>query len=107
MTENIPQVEGTFDMYKDWEGDTGYFLIKIYHKEQKIGIRYCDMQTHKPRIDIFGRVPQEIYVEAIKRGLIHNMQHAAYLGKELMKAFVCLKLGKEYEQDQDEQEMTF
>ena len=108
MAEDVPKVEGSYDMYKDWDQDEkGYFLIKIYPKDQKIGIRFCDKKTHKPICDIFGKTPQEVYHTAIQKMLITKLQHAAYLGKELMKAFVCLKLGKEYEQDKDELSMGF
>jgi dihydropteroate synthase len=101
MEKEVPKVEGKFDTYKDWEPDKGYFLIKIYPEEQKLGIRYCDMKTHEPKLDIFGTIPQELYSTAIEKELISNLQHAAYLGKELYKAYVCLKLGKEYIQDDE------
>ncbi len=98
----VEEVQGSFDKYKDCELDgKGYFLIKIYSDEDKIGIRFCEMETNKPVIDIFGKIPQELYTEAIKRDLISSLEHAAYLGKELMKAYVCLKLKREYIQDED------
>jgi dihydropteroate synthase len=108
MSDTPEQVQGEYDSYKDFEMDPkGYFLIKIYPEDNKLGIRYCDPQTHKPVVDIFGKTPQECYFTAIERGLVSRMDHAAYLGKELMKAFVCLKQGKEYEQDSEELDMIF
>jgi tetrahydromethanopterin S-methyltransferase subunit A len=102
MSEEVEQVQGTYDMYDDWEEDPkGYFLIKVYPEEQKMGIRFCDPKTHKPQIDIFGKTPQELYITAIKKGLVTKLQHAAYLGKELHKAYTCLKLNKPYEQDEE------
>tara|TARA_Y100000310_G_scaffold196122_1_gene196146 strand:+ start:8240 stop:8566 length:327 start_codon:yes stop_codon:yes gene_type:complete len=103
-----PQVQGTYNMYKDWEQDEkGYALIKIYPKEMKLGLRFCDNNTHKAIIDIFGKTPQECYNTALQKGLVSNLQHAAYLGKELMKAFVCLKQDKAYQQDEEELDMEF
>jgi tetrahydromethanopterin S-methyltransferase subunit A len=102
MVNDILQVEGFYDMYKDWQGDDkGYFLIKIYPEEKKLGIRYCDNESHEPKVDIFGKIPQDLYNEAIRRNLLSNMQHAAYLGKELYKAYVCLQLDIAYVQDED------
>lgn len=93
-------------MYQDWDEDTKtYILIKIYPEEQRLGIRICDAKTHKPLMDIFGKTPQECYNTAIIHGHITKLQHAAYLGKELMKAFVCLKQQRPYEQDEDEEGM--
>ena len=103
-----PQIQGSYDMYKDWDQDEkAYSLIKIYPEEMKLGLRFCDNKTNKPILDIFGKTPQECYHTAIEKGLLSNLQHAAYLGKELMKAFVCLKQGKVYEQDQEELSMDF
>jgi dihydropteroate synthase len=35
----------------------------------------------------------------IKKGLVSRVEHAAYLGAELQKAEISLKLGKNYLQD--------
>ncbi|MDP3918666.1 MAG: DUF4346 domain-containing protein [Nanoarchaeota archaeon] len=104
----VKQVQGSYDKIKDWDQDEkGYFLIKIYPEENKLGVRFIDKETKEPTIDIFGKIPQEIYTTAIKEGLITKLSHASYLGKELMKAFVCLKQGKEYIQDKEEENMKF
>jgi tetrahydromethanopterin S-methyltransferase subunit A len=101
--ENPEIIVGSYDKYKDFELDPkGYFLIKVYSDENKLGIRFCDNTSHEPIIDIFGKTPQDCYYTAVEKGLISRLDHAAYLGKELMKAFVCMKEGKPYEQDSDE-----
>ncbi len=38
--------------------------------------------------------------EVIQSNLISRMDHAAYMGRELEKLWVCMKLGKKYVQDQ-------
>lgn len=40
-----------------------------------------------------------IYKTAIRRGLVSRLDHAAYLGKELGKAEISLRLGGKYVQD--------
>ncbi|MDH5199722.1 MAG: DUF4346 domain-containing protein, partial [Candidatus Bathyarchaeota archaeon] len=41
-----------------------------------------------------------VYQTIIRRGLVGNLDHAAYLGKELTKAGVALRLGRSYVQDE-------
>ena len=103
----VQEIQGSYDKHRDWNKDPmGYFLIKIYPKEKKIGLRYCN-NNNKVLADIFGKTPQELYHTAIKKGLIPKVDHAAYLGKELMKAFFCLKTKRKYVQDEEEAEMKF
>jgi dihydropteroate synthase len=59
-------------------------------------VHYLDL---KPQIAITGRTAKEVYDEILKRGLISRMEHATYLGSELEKAEIALKLGKNYVQD--------
>ncbi|MHC1600732.1 MAG: DUF4346 domain-containing protein [Candidatus Nezhaarchaeales archaeon] len=42
-----------------------------------------------------------MYDELIRRGLITTLDHAAYIGKELYKAELALRIGKSYVQDED------
>ncbi len=95
-------VSGKFDKYKDFKMDTkGYFLIRLNRKKKIIEAGHCSKLGNKVDIIITGRTPQEIYTEAIKRNLIGNLEHAAYLGKELEIAYIALKKGLEYEQDEE------
>jgi dihydropteroate synthase-like protein len=57
--------------------------------------------NNKPELKFSGDSAKKIYQEIIKRSLITNLEHAAYLGKELGKAEIALKLGKNYVQDED------
>ncbi|MBN2517553.1 MAG: dihydropteroate synthase-like protein [Candidatus Altiarchaeota archaeon] len=47
-----------------------------------------------------GANAEDISKEIIKRGLVSDLSHANYLGRELAKAEICLKLGKTYRQDE-------
>jgi len=94
------EVVGTYDEIKDWVMDKqGYFLIKIDREANRVEVGFCP-QLNKVTSLITGQKPQDIYFEACKRGLISRLDHAAYLGKELEKAFLALKYNLHYEQDE-------
>ena len=48
---------------------------------------------------ISATTAQAIYEEILRRDLISRMEHSAYLGMELEKAEIALKLNKTYIQD--------
>ncbi len=48
---------------------------------------------------IEGSTPAAVYVEIVRRGLVSQLDHAAYLGRELAKAEHSLKYGAPYTQD--------
>ncbi len=53
------------------------------------------------KLTIVGKTAKEIYDSVLDHNLVSRLDHACYLGKELMKAEIALKLGKNYTQDQD------
>jgi dihydropteroate synthase-like protein len=48
-----------------------------------------------------GKTAEEISHEVVRRGLVSDPEHGAYLGRELQKAEVALKTGRGYVQDAD------
>ncbi len=56
-------------------------------------------QNYEKTLVVEGTTSRAIYEEILRRDLISRMEHAAYLGKELQKAEIALKLGKKYVQD--------
>jgi tetrahydromethanopterin S-methyltransferase subunit A len=48
---------------------------------------------------IEGRQAAVIAATVIEQGLLRQLDHAAYLGRELTKAEIALKTGSQYEQD--------
>lgn len=50
---------------------------------------------------VAGKNAKEIIDTVLRLGLVSRLDHAAYLGRELMKAEIALKLGKNYIQDRD------
>ena len=72
--------------------------FRVYISD-KIDVIYY--RNKKPELKFRGKTAKGLYKEIIHRKLIKNPEHAAYLGKELEKAEIALKLGKNYVQDED------
>jgi dihydropteroate synthase-like protein len=53
----------------------------------------------KPKLRFVGSSAEAVYKEIFSRKLVKSLSHAAYLGRELAKAEIALKLGKNYVQD--------
>ena len=99
-TSEMKEIAGHYDEIKDWVMDKeGYFLIRVNREAGRVEVGFCP-ETNKVTILITGSKPQDIYFEACKRGIISRLDHAAYLGKELEKAFLALKYNLSYEQDE-------
>jgi dihydropteroate synthase-like protein len=78
----IPDVKGSFKIVVEDK------LIKaIYYKNYELT---CVIEADNARA---------IYEEILRRELISRMEHSAYLGMELEKAEIALKLDKKYIQD--------
>jgi len=75
------------------------FRIYLDNVKMKINVMYY--KVGNPELRFTGIRAKELYKEIIARGLVRNPEHAAYLGKELGKAEIALKLGKNYIQDGD------
>lgn len=85
----------------EWVADPiGYFLIRINEETQEIEVGLCENEDPSNiKILIKGKLPQDIYLRMIDEGFVSRMDHAAYLGKELARAWLCMKLGVKYVQD--------
>ena len=74
---------------RDPKGD-----FRIWIKDGKI---VCEHEE----VTIVGKNAKEIIDTIIRLDLVSRLDHAGYLGRELMKAEIALKLGKNYVQDED------
>jgi dihydropteroate synthase-like protein len=72
--------------------------FRIYVNECLNAVYY---KGDKPLLRITGGSAEQVYNEILARGLTKNPSHTAYLGKELSKAVIALRLGKDYVQDRD------
>lgn len=78
----------------------GCFKIIVDRQSERIAaLYYSTFSRDKPSLIIKGEKADEIYSKIIEMGLITKLDHAAYLGSELAKAEIALKIGKNYIQD--------
>jgi dihydropteroate synthase-like protein len=80
--------------------EKGLFKIAVDHNNGNIvAIHVSSSQEDKPSVIINGKTAESIYSTIEKMSLVTRLDHAAYLGRELAKAEIALKTGKEYVQD--------
>lgn len=79
----------------------GYFKIYIDHDEETIIVEHYKHGESKPDITILGADPSAIVSEILERKLASTPEHFYYLGRELYKAKIALKLGRDYVQDEE------
>lgn len=87
------------DEIKDFKLDKGcYVLIKIYDTE--IGVAICNYENVILK-EFRGERAQDIYERIFQYNpnWFTLLSHAAYLGKELKKAELCLKTKETYYQE--------
>ena len=77
----------------------GWFKIQV-DREKALIIATCYRDSDSPHLIVKGLDAREIYQTIIREGLIGKYDHAAYLGKELAKAELALRLGRSYRQDE-------
>ena len=101
MKKGVTEITAEYDDMKEFVLDPkGYFLIRVDKEKKLIEIAHCG-KRNAVEVIIRGKKPIEIYQMAIKQGLITRMDHAAYLGRELQKAYIALQLHLEYIQDDE------
>jgi len=75
----------------------GLFRIRVDRYNKRIEMLYMG---RKGLLLLRGSDPKALLREVIRRGLVSTPQHLAYLGYELAKAEIALRLGKSYIQDE-------
>ena len=97
--KEIEVIKATHDPIKDWRMDPkGYFLIRIDRKNELIEIGLCKKGNVILK-KIVGKTAEDIGYTVVREKITEHPQHLVYLGKELEKAEIALKLGIEYVQD--------
>ena len=76
----------------------GYFVIVPLSDQGLIAVDHYAYDNALLRT-IEGASARAIYLTLIENGWISELSHAAYLGKELTKAELALKMGFKYVQD--------
>lgn len=77
---------------------SGFFIIYPKKEESKIYLEHYKADGTLDEI-IYGEDPVLITSTAIERGLVSRLDHAAYLGRELEKAYLSIIYGFQYVQD--------
>lgn len=82
----------------------GYFKVSVDRSRGLIIAAHFPHRAAEPDSVVAGRTAQAVSRAVVGDALLSDLGHAAYLGRELMRAETCLKLGKSYVQDH---ELTF
>lgn len=78
----------------------GCFKILLDRDEGAILLlHYSRSNLDRPDLIIRGKSAVGVYKTAVRKGLLSTLEHAVYLGAEVEKAEVALKLGRSYIQD--------
>ncbi len=104
---SIPVVDSDseYDYINKWTADDkpedNWFIIGIENKRLYIDhyVGYGEQTVRCCRIT--GSRPETIIAAAIRLNKVTKLYHAAYLGKELQKAYIAMKQGKKYNQEFD------
>jgi tetrahydromethanopterin S-methyltransferase subunit A len=80
--------------------DDGFFTIFADKANKQIVVEHYKSDK-KFDCRIVGKTAEAIIGTIVKMGLIKGLYHAGYLGKELKKAEIALKTGRDYEQDKE------
>ncbi len=76
----------------------GYFVILPQAEKQMIVVEYYTYDNTLQQI-LEGKDARSIYWTIIEKGWLTQLDHAAYLGKELAKAALSIQMGFKYVQD--------
>ena len=100
--EDVREIKAEYDDSKEFVLDSaGYFLIRVDRKNKNIEVAFCN-ERNKVTLKVTGKKPIDIYQTIInKENLPIRKDHAAYLGRELEKAFLALNFDLEYVQDDE------
>lgn len=100
--DEVKEVVAEYDDEKEFVIDKkGYFLIKLDRKSRNIEVSFCN-EKNKIVLKVIGRKPIDIYQTILnKEKLDIRKDHAAYLGRELQKAYTALKFNIDYVQDDE------
>ena len=100
--ENVEVIESKYDDSKEFVLDhEGYFLIRIDNTSKNIEVGFCNSKNIVI-LKVIGKKPIEIYHTIINKiSLNIRKDHCAYLGRELKKAYIALKKGIKYVQDDE------
>jgi len=100
LENELPVIKTEKDVKPPVLDPKGCFKIMVDRQNEFIvALYFPTFNRDKPSLIIKGKRAEEIYSKIIEMNLIARLDHAAYLGSELTKAEIALKIGKNYVQD--------
>ncbi len=101
MSRELDNAIDTSKKQRKWNQDPkGYFTIRPFPERGKIFVRYYT-NSHELVHTFSGNKTVELVHELVERGLVSRPEHAGYLGREIEKAHIAMRLGIEYVQDKE------
>ncbi|MGE5664927.1 MAG: hypothetical protein ACM31I_11420 [Deltaproteobacteria bacterium] len=94
----IPREEMAAPQSESLPDPAGYFVIDISADKKIMRLEHYT-PDHRLTAVLLGSNARDLYLSAVRRGLIARPDHAAYLGYELGKAERALLVGERYVQD--------
>jgi tetrahydromethanopterin S-methyltransferase subunit A len=99
VTRSVERLVASPDPPEAWRYDpSGFFLIFPARDRGILLVEQYDRGRTLLRV-IEGRTATELCHTLVRHGLVQELAHAAYLGRELARAEDALRLGLHYEQD--------
>jgi dihydropteroate synthase len=99
LPEKFIESEKSYQWMRD---PAGSFRISISDQCFRDGeFRQGRIIARHTKYTILGDNAKEVLDTALDLGLVSRLDHAAYLGSELMRAELAIKLGRSYSQDDD------
>ena len=93
------EIKAAYDDLKEFTMDKkGYFLIRVNREKKRVEVGHCK-ERNEVDVMFYGDTALELYMTIIKKGLVTELGHAAYLGREIEKACLALKYHLNYVQD--------
>jgi len=100
--DEVKEITAQYDDAKEFViDDKGYFLIRLDRTNKNIEVAFCN-EKNKVVLKVTGKKSMDIYQTILnKENLDIRKDHAAYLGRELQKAYIALENNLEYVQDDE------
>jgi len=102
LGDKMKKVIANYNDEKEFVIDSnGYFLIRLDRKNKNIEVAFCK-EKNEIVLKVIGKNPIDIYQTILNKEKLNiRKDHAAYLGRELQKAYTTLKFNLEYIQDEE------
>lgn len=99
LLSEVPSVKAE-EVRRSGSDPKGCFKILLDRGSREIVLlHYTRPDLEKPDLVIRGDGAAAVYKTAVQKDLLSSLEHAAYLGAEVTKAEIALKLGRSYVQD--------